>query len=65
MGGHFLVHKSQQYRGTRSMRSLGLRVTALIGLTLLVAACDKCGDPVQFHAPSLPHSCYESQPAQK
>ncbi|WP_161607343.1 hypothetical protein [Methyloferula stellata] len=47
------------------MRSLGLRVTALIGLTLLVAACDKCGDPVQFHAPSLPHSCYESQPAQK
>jgi hypothetical protein len=47
------------------MLSLGLRFMALIGLTLFVAACDKCGDPVHFQAPSLPHSCYESQPAQK
>jgi hypothetical protein len=31
---------------------------------LLVAACDKCGDPVHFNAPHLPNSCMENPPAQ-
>lgn len=47
------------------MRRIALRLTGLAGLMLLLTGCDKCGDMVQFVAPSLPHSCTQNAPAQK
>jgi hypothetical protein len=38
---------------------------AFIGLALfalLLAGCDRCGDPVQFNVPGAPKSCYEHAP---
>jgi hypothetical protein len=43
----------------------GVRLAGLIGLTLLVTGCDKCGDWVHFDAPSLPKNCTATQPPQK
>ncbi len=48
-----------------SMRVLGLRLAGLLGLMLLVSACDKCGDPVHLNSPKIPNSCMDGQPAQK
>ncbi len=33
-------------------------VLALVALGLLLAGCDKCGNPVHLNAPSIPKTCY-------
>jgi hypothetical protein len=33
--------------------------TGLTLLALLLAGCDRCGDPVQLNVPGAPKSCYE------
>jgi hypothetical protein len=33
--------------------------TGLALITMLLAGCDRCGDPVQFNVPGAPKSCYE------
>ncbi|HZY12265.1 MAG TPA: hypothetical protein VFE89_05835 [Beijerinckiaceae bacterium] len=35
---------------------------ALTLVGLLLAGCDRCGDPVQFNVPGAPKSCYEQMP---
>lgn len=42
------------------------RVTMMGGLLaigLLLAGCDKCGDPVKFFTPAPVKSCSDSKPA--
>jgi hypothetical protein len=39
------------------MRRTILRLTCLLVIAVGAAACDKCGTPVKFNAPSLPHAC--------
>jgi hypothetical protein len=44
---------------------MGLKVrnfAALAAVTLLLAACDRCGDPVRVNIPGQPKSCYETTP---
>jgi hypothetical protein len=36
--------------------------TALALIALLLAGCDRCGDPVQLNIPGAPKSCYEQTP---
>jgi predicted small lipoprotein YifL len=31
-------------------------------LVLLLAGCDRCGDPVQLNVPGAPKSCYGETP---
>jgi hypothetical protein len=31
-------------------------------LALLLAGCDRCGDPVHINVPGEPKSCYETGP---
>ncbi|MBV8850163.1 MAG: hypothetical protein JOZ16_11335 [Methylobacteriaceae bacterium] len=41
------------------------KITAFFGLALcalMLAGCDRCGDPVQFNVPGAPKSCYEQTP---
>lgn len=47
------------------MRSFLLRLSCLVLITLTVAACDKCGEPVKFNAPwdgLLPKTCVSPTP---
>jgi hypothetical protein len=40
-----------------------LKIGTFAALTqLLLAGCDRCGDPVQFNVPGAPKSCYEQMP---
>ena len=34
--------------------------TGLALLALLLAGCDRCGDPVQLNIPGQPKTCYEA-----
>jgi hypothetical protein len=49
----------------RSRARLGVRGAVLIGLMLLFAGCDKCGDWVHVNAPSLPKNCTASDAPHK
>ncbi|MGH6835708.1 MAG: hypothetical protein ACREC9_09205 [Methylocella sp.] len=46
------------------MRRVVFTLASLAISCVLVAGCDKCGDPVKFNVPSLPSACYDS-PRQK
>ncbi|HEY4846591.1 MAG TPA: hypothetical protein VIH87_02050 [Methylocella sp.] len=46
------------------MRRVVFTLASLAVGCLFVAGCDKCGDPVKFNVPGLPHACYDS-PRQK
>jgi hypothetical protein len=35
-------------------------VTALFGLTLTLAACDKCGGFDEIRVPGVPHACKDA-----
>ncbi|BDV35825.1 hypothetical protein [Methylocystis iwaonis] len=35
-------------------------IVTLIGLTLALSACDKCGGFQEIRAPSLPHACRDA-----
>jgi hypothetical protein len=36
--------------------------SALAVLAVLLAGCDRCGDPVQLNIPGAPKSCYGETP---
>jgi hypothetical protein len=36
--------------------------SALALIALLLAGCDRCGDPVNINVPGQPKSCYENAP---
>jgi hypothetical protein len=40
------------------MRRFALSFAALLLASLVLAGCDKCGEPVKFNTPSLPNTCY-------
>ncbi|GAC1335701.1 MAG: hypothetical protein NVSMB26_20850 [Beijerinckiaceae bacterium] len=45
--------------------AMGLKLrnfAALAAVTLLLAGCDRCGDPVRVNIPGEPKSCYETAP---
>jgi hypothetical protein len=39
-----------------------VRFSALALLGLVLAGCDRCGDPVQFNIPGQPKTCDEIAP---
>ena len=42
---------------------MGLKIQTFTGLSLLVlllAGCDRCGDPVRLNIPGQPKTCYEA-----
>jgi hypothetical protein len=52
--------RAERFDGSWSMaaiRDRGARVAIVLAAACLLAACDKCGAPVKFNAPSLPSSC--------
>jgi hypothetical protein len=40
------------------MRRFAFSFAALLLVSLALAGCDKCGEPVKFNTPSLPNACY-------
>jgi hypothetical protein len=44
------------------MRLKCVVLAAIPLLALMLAGCDRCGDPVHFNIPGQPKSCYETTP---
>ncbi|SFK19472.1 hypothetical protein [Methylocapsa palsarum] len=41
------------------MRRSGIFIIAgLLLVSVALAGCDKCGEPVKFNTPGLPNTCY-------